>query len=162
MTKLARLTLTTALMGSLALPALAQSGATSGVLMQPTAKAVPGLHHRTARNPNHVHHIADTVRTPAMTSGSIPAAPATVPSKGLAVNDNTAMTSPAPAVGSSTSVQGKDTMVNSKASATSVVPAAKPSVTAVSPSVAAPPAPALSTAPHAAGTTASPALPRVQ
>jgi hypothetical protein len=117
MTKLARFTLTTALMGSLALPALAQSSATSGVLMQPTAKAVPGQHHRAARNPHHVHHIADTVRTPAVTSGSIPAAPAAVPSKGPAVNGNTAMTSPAPA---------------------------------------------LSAAPHTAGTTASPALPRVQ
>ena len=94
MTKLARLTLTTALMGSLVLPALAQSD----VSMQPTAKAVPGLHHRAARSPNHVHHIADTVRTPAVTSGSM----ATAPSKGPAANGYTAMTSPAPAVGSST------------------------------------------------------------
>jgi len=163
MTKLARFTLTTALMGSLVFPALAQSSTTSSVSMQPPVKALPGLHHRAPGNPNYVHRISDAVRTPAVTSGSLPVVPTTAPSKGVAVDGQAAMTSSKPAVGSSTGIQGKDTMMDSKGSAPPLAPAAKPSVAAVSPSVTAAPAPVLSAAPHGSGTTTvSPGLPHAQ
>jgi len=163
MTKLARFTLTTALMGSLVFPALAQSSTTISVSMQPPLKTLPGLHHRAAGYPTHVHRIADAVRTPAVSSGSLPAVPTTAPSKGVAVDGQAAMTRSKPAIDSSTGIQGEDAMMDNKRSAPPLAPAAKPSVAAVSPSATAAPAPVLSAAPHGRGTTTvSPGLPRVQ
>jgi hypothetical protein len=139
MTKFARFTLTTMLLGSLALPAVAQSGATSSVPMQPTAKVLPGVHHRTAGHSNHVRRAADVVRTPTVTSGNSSALPAPVASKNVAADGKTVM-------GSSVGVHGKDAMIESKAAATPVAPA-----------------PAPSTTPHASGAaTTNPGLPHVR
>jgi hypothetical protein len=139
MTKFARFTLTTMLLGSLALPAVAQSGITSNVPMQPTAKVLPGVHHRTAGHSNHVHRVADAVRTPTVTSGNPSALPAPVASKNVAADGKTAM-------GSSASVHGKDATMESKATAMPVAPAPTPSTT-----------------PHAAVTaTTNPGLPHIR
>lgn len=139
MTKFARFTLTTMLLGSLALPAVAQSGVTSRVPTQPPAKVLPGVHHRTIGHANHVHRVADAVRTPTVTSGNLSTPPASVASKNVAVDGKTTM-------GSSAGVHGKDATMDSKATATPVTPA-----------------PSLSTAPHAAATaTTNPGLPHVR
>ncbi len=155
MTKLAHLTLTAALMGSLVFPALAQSSTTSSVPMQPPVKVLPGLHHRAAGYSNHVHRVADAVRVPAVTSGSLPGVPMAAPSKSVAVDGKAAAASLAPAARSSTGTQSQDTIMDSKAAATPTAPAAK--------SAAVVPAPTLSAAPRSSGTaTTSPALPRQQ
>ncbi len=156
MTKLARFTLTTALMGSLAFPALAQSSTTSnGPMQPPVVKTLPGLHHRAVGHPTHVHRVADAVRTPAMTSESLPAVPTPAPSRSVAAGGKAAVTSPAPAVRNSPGMQSQDTMMDSKAPATPISPAAKPATAAT--------ALALPATPHGSGTTtASPGLPRQQ
>ncbi len=90
MRNLSRLTLTAALLGTLALPALAQGNLVNG------AAPVSTRHHRVVKPSRQLHHIAatstDAVRTPAVTATSSDAKPGLDGKPGLAAKPATAGT----------------------------------------------------------------------